>query len=178
VDSGIWLKPIDATRKNKMTTNKYNRVEDRHFWNYKDITLPNCIIVDIDGTLALFGMENPYDRDYSKDFVNPALQMFIQIFVEHHREKWPVFIVSGRTESRRQETTDWLFNNYIPYASLFMRKDGDSRKDDIIKEEIYNTEIKDKYNVICAFDDRKRIKRMWNKNGIYVFDVNQTDLEY
>lgn len=160
-----------------MTTNKYKRTEDRNFWNFTDKSLPDAIIVDIDGTLALFGMENPYERDYSKDMCNPVLKSIIWGF-QSDAYYFPILIVSGRFEKYRDITTKWLFDNDVPYIKLFMRPDSDTRKDDILKEEIYNSYIKDKYNVLCAFDDRKRIKRMWNKLGIYVFDVNQTDEDY
>ena len=37
---------------------------------------------------------------------------------------------------------------------------------------------KRKYNVRFVIDDRKRVKRMWVDEGLFVFDVNQTDEEF
>ncbi len=62
--------------------NKYNRIEDRYFWEFKNKNLPDCYIVDIDGSLALFGTENPYNRDYSKDVVNKALVRIINAIMD------------------------------------------------------------------------------------------------
>ncbi len=59
-----------------------------------------------------------------------------------------------------------------------MREEKDHRQDAIIKKEIYDREIKGKFNVLFAVDDRKQVKRLWVKEGIFVFDVNQTDEEY
>jgi hypothetical protein len=57
------------------------------------------------------------------------------------------------------------------YAGLYMRKAGDYRSDDIVKEEILDTQFKDKINnILCVFDDRPRVIRMWRRRGIPVFD--------
>ncbi len=55
-----------------------------------------------------------------------------------------------------------------------MRKAGDSRKDTIVKQELLDKQIKGKYNVFCAIDDRLSVVSMWYDNGIFVFNVNQT----
>jgi hypothetical protein len=49
-----------------------------------------------------------------------------------------------------------------------MRKTGDKRKDAIVKQEIYDTKIKDKYEILYAIDDREDIAEVWNRNGIPV----------
>lgn len=41
-----------------------------------------------------------------------------------------------------------------------MRKTGDSRKDFLIKKEIYENELKDKYNILAIFDDRQQVVDM------------------
>lgn len=151
------------------------RLDDRHFWNFEDSTRQKAIIVDLDGSLCLFGLENPYDRDYSKDTLNPILHSLMWGLF---RTNYKILLVSGRFEKNREVTKNWLFDNDVMYNALFMRPDGDKRKDDELKEEIYLTKIKPFYNVYGAFDDRKRIKRMWSKNNVYVFDLNQFDLEY
>ena len=38
--------------------------------------------------------------------------------------------------------------------------------------------VKDKYNIVGVFDDRKHCKRLWNELGVFVFDVNQYDIEF
>jgi len=54
-----------------------------------------------------------------------------------------------------------------------MREAGDNRPDDIVKKDIYDKYIKDKYHVVCVFDDRKRVLQMWKNEGLYVFDCSQ-----
>jgi hypothetical protein len=53
-----------------------------------------------------------------------------------------------------------------------MRKEKDNRNDAIIKSEIAD-EIEKEYNILCVFDDRKRVVDMWINRGIFVFDVGQ-----
>mgnify|MGYP003433581663 FL=1 len=59
-----------------------------------------------------------------------------------------------------------------------MRQFKDMRSDDIVKEEMYNTHIKDKYEVIGVFDDRLKVCRMWYKLGLFVFNCNQGLIEF
>jgi hypothetical protein len=52
-----------------------------------------------------------------------------------------------------------------------MRKTDDNRCDSIVKEEIYNEYIKDKYNVLAVFDDRDRVVDMWRRIGLPTYQV-------
>jgi hypothetical protein len=52
-----------------------------------------------------------------------------------------------------------------------MRKHNDNRKDSIIKQEIYDNYIKDKYNVLFVYDDRNQVVNQWRKNKLKVFQV-------
>lgn len=58
--------------------------------------------------------------------------------------------------------------NNIYYDDLYMRKDGDQRKDNVIKQEILK-HIKEKYEISFAFDDRKSVVDMWRENGVFCF---------
>ena len=56
-----------------------------------------------------------------------------------------------------------------------MRKKGDYRHDEIIKEEIYHTDIEPNYNVIAVFDDRNRVCDMWRNLGLLCNQVYYGD---
>ena len=47
-----------------------------------------------------------------------------------------------------------------------MRKDGDYRPDTVVKKEIYEREIKDKYEVLFAIDDRTQVVKTWRELGL------------
>lgn len=141
-----------------------------------DESLPTCIICDIDGTLAEKGERSPYD--YSKVHLDTIIDPVADMVDENFRRGITVFILSGREDSCREQTEKWLDRNCVNYNGLYMRKAGDKREDSIIKKEIYEQHIKGKYNVKYVVDDRKRVKRMWVEQGLFVLDCNQFDIEF
>jgi predicted kinase len=135
-----------------------------------DPLLSQIMIVDCDGTLALFGEKNPYSRD----FINDTLNVPIANLINNKN----VILVSGREDKYRDETELWLYNNMITYITLYMRKTGYSRKDYVIKQEIYDNYIKGKYNVTYVIDDRLQTCRMWYQNGLTVLRVGDPDANF
>lgn len=142
-----------------------------------DESLDDIYIVDIDGTVALFGNKNPYERNFEEDVPNTPVVAVINRLNDCVYRR--IVFVSGRSSKFRDQTVRWL-SKHFPLGDwlLFMRKEGDMRKDSIVKKEIYDENIKGNYNVLGVFDDRKQVKRMWVDNGLFVFDVNQFDREF
>ena len=62
-----------------------------------DSNLPECIICDLDGTLALFNGKNPYDRDFENDDPNAPV---VDIVKRYIKDGLAIF-VSGRSEKFR-----------------------------------------------------------------------------
>lgn len=128
--------------------------------------LETVIICDLDGTLALLNGRNPYDASTCEnDILNEAVY-----FVIKHK---PVIFVSGRTDKFRIQTEAFLAKHNLGHHPLFMRKEGDVRKDCIVKQEIYDNEIKDKYNVRFVLDDRASVVSQWRANGLICFQVDE-----
>ena len=156
---------------------------------------PPCIIVDIDGTLAdgshrshHVRRTNPdgskrkpnwtaYNETMEDDVLIPEVRSLVMAF---HGRGTVIVLCSGREgcEIKRPKTERWITKHQIPHNDLFMRVKGDYRSDDIVKEEILDNLILPKYTPLFAVDDRKRVKRMWVRRGIFVFDVNQHDEEF
>jgi hypothetical protein len=44
-----------------------------------------------------------------------------------------------------------------------MRKNGDFRKDNAVKEEIFWTYLTHKYNIVACVDDRPQMIRLWHE---------------
>jgi predicted kinase len=129
---------------------------------------PSVVICDLDGTLALFGDKNAYDRDFENDRLNTTVAYTLK------RLGLPLIITSGRNDKFKQVTEQWLLNHEpeLPAIKmLLMRKDGDVRKDSIVKREMYETEISGKYNVFAVFDDRDQVVRLWRELGLTCFQV-------
>lgn len=139
---------------------------------------PDAIIVDLDGTLCLFGDNHPYDRDYSKDTINPVVEEILNWRDAAKGDGYSapdIILVSGRMEKSRKQTEDWLAENHVRYSALHMRKDNDLRKDTIVKREIYDAHIKDQYNILFVLDDRNQIVKMWRELGLVCLQVADGD---
>ena len=120
-----------------------------------DQTLPDALIVDVDGTLALLHGRNPYDASTCEsDLVNEHI---VEIVERYFADLTLIILVSGRSEQHRPETIRWLEKHQIPYHRLLMRPEGDTRRDAIIKREIYDREIAGRYNVRFVLDDRDQV---------------------
>lgn len=139
--------------------------------------LPDAVIFDIDGTLALMGNRGAFDWDkVDRDNVNKIVAEQIDFHMSLGRQ---ILIVSGRDEVCMKMTEDWLNFYGIHFDHIFMRPKDDYRKDTIIKKEIYENEIKDKYNVLAVYDDRLSvITDTWYNLGLFVFNVNQGMIEF
>ena len=56
-----------------------------------------------------------------------------------------------------------------------MRPEGDTRKDAILKREIYEREIRNRYNVAYVLDDRDQTVRVWRDLGLTCLQVADGD---
>jgi hypothetical protein len=131
-------------------------------------------VVDIDGTLALRGERGPYDWDrVGEDAVNlPVAEIVTALQNTGHT----IIIVSGRMECCRTDTIQWLAHWEIPYSRLYMRTDGDRRKDAIVKEEILNEiqrwmAVEGRPEDLRFIDDRKQCVDMWRSNNFFCAQV-------
>ncbi len=129
----------------------------------------SVIVCDIDGTLAhMNGKRGPYDWDrVDRD----DLDIVLADRLRKHKELGErVIIVTGRDESCRESTEEWLNFYDVPFDTMIMRPKDDYRKDTIIKKEIWENHLKD-YNILFVYDDRDGVVNMWRDLGIKVFQV-------
>ena len=134
--------------------------------------LPDAIIVDMDGTLAIMSDRSPYDVSRcDRDLPNkPVLETVLK-----WQSNTTIIIVSGRTDDGREKTEAWLKQYGVNYKHIYMRKTGDMRKDSLIKQEIYDRFIRDRYNISFILDDRQQVVDMWRSLGLTVFQVAEGD---
>mgnify|MGYP000964083917 FL=1 len=164
----------------KVIRRMYDLVKDEYFpvLEYNP-DLPTCIIVDIDGTLAHMNGRSPYDYTKVKeDSLDEAVaDLVAQTRGYKEYDRTYVVIVSGRDDTCKQDTEEWLKDNGVEYDELYMRdhtrlnEDGTKVDDTIIKKEIYEQYIKPRYNVKFVLDDRQRVVDMWRKQGLKVLQV-------
>lgn len=149
------------------------------------MTLIRALLVDLDGTLALNNSGRPwygdgYEKRIYEDDVNDTVNNVITYLIDSE-DAWVPFaehilFVSGRMEVGRAETVRWLTDKARQYHNdytLFMRKDKDTRSDVVIKTEIYNEHIRDKFDVRLALDDKPELVTLWRSLGIPAWQVNE-----
>ena len=56
-----------------------------------------------------------------------------------------------------------------------MRKEGDNRPDEVVKEEIFNENIRGNYSVRFVLDDRSKVVDMWRQLGLKCLQVAEGD---
>lgn len=136
---------------------------------------PKAVLCDVDGTVALMVDRGPYDETrVGTDQPNkPVIEtLWALIAAGHH----PVFM-SGRSEKCREATTAWLLRHIgTPWVSeLHMRAAGDTRPDTEVKLELFNTHIRDRYDVRVVLDDRDSVVRLWRSLGMTCLQVAPGD---
>lgn len=132
--------------------------------------LPDAIICDLDGTLALISDRSPYDAaNCGRDIVNEPVRSILQTSGK------AVLFVSGREDKFKPQTLAWLEKHNISFDSIYMRRSGDLRKDSIVKKEIYDEFIVDNYNVAFVLDDRDQVVRVWRDLGLTCLQVDYGD---
>lgn len=134
------------------------------------LDLPAAILVDLDGTVAIMGRRSPYDA--SLVHLDTPNAPVIQAVRAMHAAGHTIVFCSGRTDDYRHLTERWLAEHVgVPYAALHMRKAGDTRRDAVVKREIFENEIRQRWRVVAVFDDRNQVVRMWRELGLTVFQV-------
>jgi predicted kinase len=136
-----------------------------------DLTLPSAIMCDIDGTLALMGDRGPFDfARCGDDLLNESVRRALVSFRLANDDR--IILLSGRGDDFRAETETWLAKHDVPFDELWMRAGGDSRRDDIVKAELFNEHVRERYNVRVSMDDRDRVVALWRRMGLPTWQVN------
>jgi tRNA uridine 5-carbamoylmethylation protein Kti12 len=135
---------------------------------------PSAVMVDIDGTVALMVGRSPYDENrVHEDRANHAVISAVRAM---HAAGHAVVFCSGRTAACRDATEKWLAEHVaVPYEALHMRAVGDMRRDSVVKLEIFDREIRDRWHVVAVFDDRRQVVEAWRSIGLTVFQVAPGD---
>lgn len=136
-----------------------------------DVSLPSAIMCDIDGTLALTGDRGPFDfARCGEDLLNESVRRALVSFRLANDDQ--IILLSGRGDDFRAETETWLAKHDIPFDELWMRAAGDSRRDDIVKAELFNEHVRERFNVRVSLDDRDRVVALWRRMGLPTWQVN------
>lgn len=139
----------------------------------RPLGVPSAIICDIDGTLAIHDGRGPYDfEQVETDLLNPEVARILDMSMSAGDV---VIMLSGRQSEYRAHTERWLDKWNIKYDHLWMRAEADRRGDDIVKAELFDAHVRDKYSVRFVLDDRNRVVDLWRRMGLECWQVNYGD---
>ena len=149
-----------------------------------DPELPDAVIFDIDGTLAQnLGGRSAFDYSRVNEDTPDDSVRWINQKISQYDPEFPVhiFIVSGRDDTCREATENWLHVNDIYYDELLMRdtvndvEGGNKVADTKVKYRLYNEHIRGRYNVRMVWDDRNSVVDMWRRLGLKCSQVQLGD---
>ena len=86
------------------------------------------------------------------------------------REGRIILPLTGMNEAFRPVAQDWLDTHMVRSPGLWMRPDGDFRKDFIVKGE-HLKELREIYDVVHAYDDNPQMIEFWRDQGISYTEV-------
>lgn len=133
-------------------------------------SLPPCVTVDLDGTLALHTSgRNPYDSTrYLEDTLNEPLAEVLAYLRPHVK----IGVFTGRGEQHREVCEQWLDEMGVDYDFMLMRPaDEPDKKDHLVKEDLFRKHIAGAYNHLIHFDDRDRVVDRLREVGVQVAQV-------
>ncbi|AJD82029.1 3'-phosphatase, 5'-polynucleotide kinase [Yersinia phage vB_YenM_TG1] len=173
---GTSAVPIDVLRAMYKNMCEYMTAEKIAYVPNEE--LPKAVIFDLDGTLANNDHRSPYDleslhNDKPKEMVVNLLKMLKE-------NGYTIITVSGRESGTKDEplrykhsTIEWMMASGfgLQVSEHYQRQQGDSRKDDVVKEEIFRSKIAPNYNVKLAIDDRDQVVEMWRRIGVECWQV-------
>lgn len=161
------------TYRNKITAILNNDIVNS--WKADDVNLPDCIIVDMDGTLCFNTSGRSFYGEPEKMLDDVPCENLISI-VNILSYYYEVIILTGRDESTRAATEEWLNNHNVRYSKILMRKEQDYRSGDIVKKEIYEQHILNKYSVVTVLEDSQKCVDMWRNEGLICLQPNKGTL--
>ncbi|UYD59753.1 polynucleotide kinase [Aeromonas phage avDM5] len=139
----------------------------------QDYNLPKCVIFDLDGTLFDNSQRGPFQWNrVLEDAPRPSI---VELFNMYKDRGYSCLTVSGRDGVSEADSLEALRRIGCYPDAHFQRATGDSRPDDIVKEEIFWEKIAPAWNVFRAIDDRTKVVDMWRRIGLECWQVQPGD---
>lgn len=177
----------DAKRFHPVGEDVIRKMADRFFGAtpavvpyFEESGLPWALICDLDGTVSLFCQKrscgchlnhrSPYNASTAdRDTPNrPVLQVLEAMAMTQAPE---IIFMSGREAEYRPQTVAFLEKHFRGPHQLHMRKNGDRRKDSVVKSELFDAHVRGKFNVHFVLDDRDQVVQLWRALGLTCLQV-------
>ncbi len=138
------------------------------------------IVVDMDGTLSNckhrqhHAEQGQWDEFHSK-LSEDKTYYDVQWLLERLPDSIQVIVLTGRNETYRSKTFEWLSDKGIFVDMLLRRPDGDFRPDHELKpkllEEAFGSKDLVIDNVMFVLDDRDKVVEAWRNYGLDCWQV-------
>ncbi|MEO9274539.1 HAD family acid phosphatase [Marinomonas sp. 5E14-1] len=137
----------------------------------------SAVIVDLDGTLAEFdhirvahwvlGAEKHWDPffEYMKD--TPVIENVLRLVNILKAQGQSILICSGRPESHKQHSVEWMQKNSVPFDGVYLRPNGaDEVPDQDVKKALLQKIHEDGFAPWLVLDDRDAVVAGWRDLGL------------
>lgn len=143
------------------------------------------VIVDLDGTLAngahrlhLLPTKDLHLTESWEEFNRASVSdspIWDNIDVSNalYDAGMTIIILTGRSDSTKDITHNWLRDHGVKFHHLIMRRFEDNRKDTVLKEEVLRSIGLN--NIVCAYDDSPEVIRHFRSLGITTYQVTEYD---
>ena len=155
----------------------------RHFVERPVITCANCAFLHCEPSCRLCHTKHPFKPNWDAFHaacvgdkpIWPVIDVLRRLRISPFVDVW---IWSGRMETVRKQTEDWLVDHIGKEFAhvLKMRPAGDYTPDDQLKESwLHALPTADRARLMAVFDDRQRVVDMWRRNSVQCFQVAPGD---
>lgn len=141
---------------------------------------PKAVIWDLDGTLSddrarahFVEVEAGHKRDWESYFdaieEDPPIAASIELLSALRASEIRIIYLTGRPEYTRLRTQRWLKANGLDdFDLLLLRPHGERRPAGEFKVEVV-LELRERYQLICGFEDRIDVAEHLRRSGLPVF---------
>ncbi|MDS9470043.1 HAD family acid phosphatase [Paracoccus sp. MBLB3053] len=137
----------------------------------------NCVIFDVDGTLAHFdaerlghlvhGVEKFWDEFHREMASTPAIEPIVRLLRHLKAQGEQIVICSGRPEGWENQTAAWLRQENIPFDAIYLRRDDeDALPDPAVKASALERIRSDGFQPWLVVDDRSSVVAFWREAGL------------
>lgn len=135
----------------------------------------DCVICDLDGTIALHMGRSPYEwNKIPTDKMDVRMARILKMYYDNGVN---IIFLSGRPEHVYATTMEWLDKSFEELGidlnyQLILRSETDNRKGALTKKDLYEKLIAEHgYNTLCVFEDSISCTEMWRSLGLLTCQV-------
>lgn len=137
----------------------------------------NCVIFDVDGTLASFdadrlghlvhGVEKDWSAFHDAMADAPAVAPVVRLAQHLKAQGERIVLCSGRPDGWREATKAWLRREGIPFDAIYLRHaDEDPLPDPEVKSRALARIRADGFKPWLVVDDRSSVVAFWRQAGL------------